>query len=353
MILLKCALKDEIAPVYKDINIDELLKLANVQQVYNTVLPALEKTGMLDKENYSKWNNYRLSELKRTVYVDNLRNQICKDLDEQGIKYMFLKGLVIREYYPQTLMRQMSDNDILFDAQRRDDLAKIMNKHGFILTVGTDKSDDYFKEPDCLIEFHRELFNHIEIMDAYPASLVWERSKKENDATQKFLISPEDNYAYTLVHMYKHYIMEGCGVRFLCDMYLLHNSGENLDFGYIDSLMDKIGIVDFKNTVIGLTMDVFDDKVPDEKEIELLNFMFNGSVYGKGKDIGERIQEHGGKFKYIMDRLFPSKDIMFNTYTVLEKKPYLLLYYYFVRIFQRLRHKKKSIKKEFDSIKKS
>ena len=153
--LLYCALKEEKPALPTDLNWEALLQLANRQQVYNTVLPVLEKAAVLPPEQLQRWNDYRLTELQRTLYVNSQRQAVCADLEAQNIRYMFLKGLVLRALYPQTMMRQMSDNDILFDPDRRGDLAKIMREHQFTLTVATDKSDDYYKEPNCLIEFHR------------------------------------------------------------------------------------------------------------------------------------------------------------------------------------------------------
>ena len=111
--LLYCALKEEKPALPTDLNWEALLQLANRQQVYNTVLPVLEKAAVLPPEQLQRWNDYRLTELQRTLYVNSQRQAVCADLEAQNIRYMFLKGLVLRALYPQTMMRQMSDNDIL------------------------------------------------------------------------------------------------------------------------------------------------------------------------------------------------------------------------------------------------
>ncbi len=367
LILLRCALKGEKAPMPDGVDMKKLFALSNSQQVYNTVLPCLQELGVLSDEESEIWNNHRLSELQRTIFVNNEREQICSEFDEQGIKYMFLKGLVLRELYPQSLMRQMSDNDILFDASRRDDVEKIMLSHGFYLSCATDKSDDYYKEPNCLIELHRELFNHEYIKEIFTSKMVWDHSVRADDNRQRYIISPEDNYAFTLLHMFKHYIMEGCGIRFLCDMYLLDSQSENLDFNYIDDLLKKINenpdsaliedlpdisIPEFKDIVVGLSNAVFNDKEISDEENELLTDMLSGAVYGQGKSLQTTVQEQGGKFRYILHKVFPSKAIMYETYRVLEKKPYLLFYYYIKHFFYRFKHKKSKVKKELDILKK-
>ena len=69
--------------------------------------------------------------------------------------------------------------------------------------------------------------------------------------------------------------------------------------------------------------------------------------------MAEKVDEHGGKGRYILSRLFPKVSIMKNTYPVLEKCPVLLPFYYLVRLFSRLRHRKKEIRSEVHQLKNS
>ena len=351
--LLNCALKGEQPALPTDLDWAALLQLANRQQVYNTVLPVLDQAAVLPPEQLQRWNDYRLTELQRTLYVNSQRQAVCADLEAQNIRYMFLKGLVLREFYPQTMMRQMSDNDILFDPDRRSDLAKIMRAHQFTLTVATDKSDDYYKEPNCLIEFHRELFNHEDLQTAFPAALVWQHAVQDPEHPCRYHMSPEDNYLFTLGHMYKHYIMEGCGVRFLCDVYLLRTRQTGMDACYVETMVDKMGIAAFHQTVIGLAEAVFAEGAMTPDGRQLLADMFAGTVYGKGPSMAEKVEARGGKGRYILSRLFPKVSIMKNTYPVLEKCPFLLPIYYLVRLVSRLRHRKKEIRSEVRQLKNS
>ena len=175
--LLKCSLLGGDVPLpQKEINHKALFDLANKQQVYNIILPSLQNAGILTAAEESAWNDCRLSELRRTIVVNNERAAICAMLDEAGIKYMFLKGLVIREYYPSSFMRQMSDNDILYDKAMRDKLLKIMKHRGFYLGTASENSDDFYKKPYCSFEMHRDLF--FEGSEFCPGLDPWENAKK-------------------------------------------------------------------------------------------------------------------------------------------------------------------------------
>lgn len=263
---------------------------------------------------------------------------------------MFLKGLEIREYYPKTLMRQMTDNDILYDQSKRDVLLKVMKKNGYYLGTAIGASDDFFKEPYCTFEFHRTLFSE---NDAFNKDYdPWVNASKKED-TCRYILSREDNYIYTLCHMYKHYIHgSGCGVRFLCDLYLLAHSDDVLDFDFINSKLDEFGVLEFSNTALGLAEALFDARDPDEKQQELLDVMFLGGVFGRGTDkVKKELEKHNGsKFKYILRRIFPPKKMMVGNYKSLEKRPYLLPFYYIYRLFEKMHHNGGILKDELKRL---
>lgn len=91
--LLYCALKEEKPALPTDLNWEALLQLANRQQVYNTVLPVLEKAAVLPPEQLQRWNDYRLTELQRTLYVNSQRqDRLCGFGGAEHSLYV-LKGL--------------------------------------------------------------------------------------------------------------------------------------------------------------------------------------------------------------------------------------------------------------------
>lgn len=349
--LLACALNGKPLPTSEGVDFKNLLVLAERQQVYSTVLPVLEDNGILSEDLLLQWKNHKLSELKKTIAVDSERKEICRELDEKKIKYMFLKGLEIRNYYPKTAMRQMSDNDILYDESRRDDLISVMKKRGYYLGASGGISDDFYKKPYCTFEFHRTLFNPEE--EFCPEFNPWLNSKEKSEDSSQMVISREDNYLYALGHMYKHYYcIDGCGVRFVCDIFLLSHSDDVLDWNYIDSMLDKFGIKAFHETVLNLAEAIFEDGEMSGDAKKLLDFMFEGGVFGSYKyDIEERIEEYGSKGKFFFRRIFPEKEHMKKEYRVLNGKPYLLPAYYVYRLFEKYAHNRKYMKRDIEALK--
>ena len=83
--LLRCVLKDEPFVPDKDINTAELLKLAVNQQVYTTVLPCLEQSGILTDKEKEKWNNYKLSEIQKNLIISS-KSEARRLVIQGGIK---------------------------------------------------------------------------------------------------------------------------------------------------------------------------------------------------------------------------------------------------------------------------
>ena len=72
---------------------------------------------------------------------------------------MPLKGVILKELYPKIGMRQMSDNDILFDETYRKDVVRFMKNKGYHLKSGINAHcDEWVKEPVYNFEMHLNLF---------------------------------------------------------------------------------------------------------------------------------------------------------------------------------------------------
>ena len=350
--LLKCALKSESAPdIPVGLNWNELVNLSKKQQVYSTIAPIINKIN-IPPEQAQELIFYSQNELVRMIAMKNELEQIEKELEDNQIKHIYLKGLELRNYYPKTSMRQMSDYDILYDKSKRNDLIKIMKKRGFDLVNFEGYGDDFFKKPYYTFEFHRTLFGEQDEFN--PDFNPWKNAISVKNSC-RMVLTREDNYLYTLLHLYKHYFCrEGCGIRFYCDIYLLLNSEDNLNFDYIDEKLKFYGIFEFNKTVVRFVNAIFNGTPCTSKEQELLDTVFVNGVYGKSTDkFEERMELAGGsKFKYLLRRLFPPKSEMIKNYSVLKKHIILLPFVYIYRLVYKTLRKSDAAKKEIKELKK-
>lgn len=350
--LLACVLNEKVpesAP--EDIDFDALFNLAEKHQIYNMIYPLIQGSVQISAEQKAKWRHSKMVETAKMITVNNERAEIYKAFEENKIKYMPLKGLILKGYYPKESMRQMSDNDILYDYSKRDILFGIMKNRGFKSTATGENSDDFMKPPYCTFEFHRELFfKEHEFCPKFDG--IWDNAKQDKEFPFMYHMSREDNYIYSVCHMYKHYSTAGCGVRFLVDIYVvLKKDNDVLDWNYINSQLAEYGILDYEQKSKKLAFKLFDEKELDENEIKLLETYINFGIYGSGKirlekeilKFAEDSSVEKAKKKYILKRLFPSVKKMKADYRVLEKRPYLLPVFYIYRLFRALFNKEKTM----------
>ena len=93
--------------------------------------------------------------------MDIDRAQLFERLEADQIWYMPLKGSLLKDLYPRYGMRQMSDNDILFDSSRAEDVRQIMESMGFTTKhFGHGNHDVYFKKPESNFEMHTSIIDH-------------------------------------------------------------------------------------------------------------------------------------------------------------------------------------------------
>lgn len=350
--LLKCALKNEDVPdVPVGLNWEKLVKLSNEQQVYSTIAPVINKIN-IPVEQAQELTFYTQNELVRMIAMKNELEQIEKELEDKQIKHIYLKGLELRNYYPKTSMRQMSDYDILYDESRRSDIIKIMKKRGFELVNFEGYGDDFVKKPYYTFEFHRALFGEQDEFN--PDFNPWDNAI-EIPKSSRLRLTREDNYLYILLHLYKHfYCRESCGIRFYCDIYLLLRSNDKLDFDYINEKLKSYGVFEFNNTVVKFVNALFDGASCDEEEQKLLDTVFKNGIYGKADDkIKQRMELAGGsKFKYLFRRIFPPKSEMVKNYNILKKHIVLLPFMYIYRLVYKSIKKSDVAKKEIKELKK-
>lgn len=356
--LLSCALNGKKPRTQEGIDYSALLSLAKKHQIYNIIYPLLSDMPSVPDKYKDDFRSYHLSEVSRMLVINNEREMIYDELDEKGIKYMPLKGLIIKHYYPKESMRQMSDNDILFDFSFRDDVADIMKKAGYKTMATGENSDDYHKAPYCTFEFHRTLF--YKQNDFCPVfDNLWDNAIVDETRPYMYHMGLEDTYIYSVCHMYKHYSTAGCGIRFLADHYLfLKKENEKLNWNYINSFFEKWNITDFEKNSRQLAFKIFDEEKLTDDEIALLETFINFGIFGDGQikltnrinALAENSSIENAKKKYLLYRLFPPKEKMIADYRALEKRKYLLPFYYIYRLLKGAKNSKKTFD-EINSIK--
>ncbi len=372
--LTSCALHG-ILPEEKaisEMDLEAVYNQAKRHKMLSITCMALEPYwDKLDAELMKKWRLSINQAIKSSLLFSVEREKLYRFMDENEIAYLPLKGIIMQNVYPKLGMRQMVDNDILIDINKRRLVREYMEKNGYKVDgYGKDMHDCYIKPP--IFNFEMHVYLAIESIDAvfYNYYLdIWQRLKKTDENRYEYCFSAEDFYIHILVHAYKHFhYTGGVGLKVLTDIFVyLGKYGEKLDKKYLTAELDKIKLSVFEKNISTLSKKVFDvDAVMkndpklllDDEETQLLKFFIDSGSFGN-KDVLyrgmiERFVSDSGeiskksKIRYFLSRLLPTGPYVRENYPFFHKHklllPVLWIYRFFSKIFVKFKHVKKEIK---------
>ena len=298
--------------------------------------------------------------IRKLVLFDIERSKIFRSLNSEGIWYLPLKGIVLKDCYPKYGMREMADNDVLCDAERMADVKRIMESLGFECEKYGKGVHDIYSKPPVAFEMHRTLFDEKEtkwLYDHYK-NVKSKLIKVSEDGTE-YRFSNEDLYIYFIAHEYKHYILGGTGLRSLADVYaFLNRWKDELDRSYIDEELNKLGIGDFERMNRDLSKAMFSGRSLTENEKASLLYFVSSGTYGTVEGylhsyISDKLSnDDSGKAKrrYILGRLFVHGDELKAKFPFFYRHKYLLPFLYIQRIFKAAFVNPQKVKRELKEL---
>lgn len=373
--LISCALRRAEAKesVLEGIDLSGLLVLARNHTVSAMVCMALEHTEVFaqaDPAVKKRWLEAKNKAVRKNMLLDADREILTNEMEAAGIWYMPLKGSVLKDWYPQYGMREMADNDILFDGTKREQVKEIFLKHGYSAeNYNRSNHDVYQKPPVYNFEMHVSLFSEGEYEDlAEKYAGVKEKLLPDENKEYRFHFTPEDFYVFVTAHAYKHYSNGGTGIRTLADVYVMnHKIGESLDWRYVENELETLGIRDYEKRSRLMAEKIFGcDKPVSEigltaEEQEMLLYYLGASTYGNLENmVKNRLHSLQAdtepingltKFKYCVMRLFPGRKWCRDKYPFVYKHPYLLPAFWIWRIFRKIPANRKKVQKELSALK--
>ena len=306
-------------------NMEKLYKQAKFHTVRAAVCIALKRAGIEDKAFYQAYKKA----VRKNIYLDMERTVITTVFEEQGIWYMPLKGSVLKDLYPENGMREMADNDMLYDAEKQQEVMKIMLGHGYTAeSIGKSHHDVYMKPPVLNFELHTALFSstHAEPMYQYYADTK-RLLIKDEDNHFGYHFSDEDFYVFMTAHEWKHYNGSGTGIRSLLDCYVYCKvKGDNLDWNYITEQCKQLEIDDFEQERRQLAVKVFSsDILPDltDAESEMLMYYLTAGTYGTFENAIKKKLKDQTKLSFWMHSIFIPRKQMEQSVPFTAKSPVL------------------------------
>ena len=353
------------ADALKGADIKELYRCSAKHKVTALVCYALEKIVQVPV----LFSEAKTKAVRKDMLLDAELQKISAFLQGKGIFYMPLKGALLKEYYPNAGMRQMSDVDIFYDFRFREEIREYMLEKGYECIAFTEGQDAYKRQPVYNFEFHHLLFSPLEsevFYDYYKD--IKKRLVKDSENPLRYNMSKEDFYIYLIAHEFKHFSQFGTGIRSLLDVIVFTSKfWDSLDMKYVHREFEKLNLSEFEEKQRALCNRLAEDNLFGNLSVEdeeLLSCFLSTGVYGDyrtgvanritGK-AGEKDREfsRGKKIKYIIRRVFPPLEYYRAAYPFFYKHKILIPFCVFYRIFSALFKRNAFVRAELDTLKKT
>lgn len=338
--LISLYLNKKEEPSFKidESNFNIFLNLSKKHSLTALFYKVCKDTKVDIKEEYLKvLEQYYLSNVQKHILFERERKALFDYFYLNGIVYLQLKGLVLKDYYPDPYTREFADNDIYF---RGDDeiVKKFFVDRGYEVEIFRKSNHDvYLKKPCLNFEMHRALFGGTGDNDKFIEYFATPKAGALDHESREDVYKPDNFYVYFTAHTYKHFHIAGCGLRTLVDYYIFlkrNQENENLDFRYIKKELNKIDLVDFSNQISTLSLKVFDEQELNEQELETLLFIASSGTYGTLENRVNKGVKEKGKTKYLMSRIFPPYRYYKSAYPWAYKVPILIPIAWLCRFFR-------------------
>ena len=230
-------------------------------------------------------------------------------------------------------MRSMTDIDILYRNADLKQLRSIFEAMGYQLHKIDPDDVSFFKSAnEVKVEMQQQLIDRGYTKWYHYLEDIWDRCTPVS--SHEYVMSHEDFYIYHIIHLAKHFRNGGLGINQLMDIYIMNNAYKNIDFEYINSRLQNLGLRRFFEN-IQLLLDVWflNRKVSSEEEItiSLLNkYIFYNGAFGRVSQGEINIAVGNDKTNVsLLRKIFPDYNTMNSYYGgPLSKYPWLLPFYW-------------------------
>ena len=293
-----------------------------------------------------------LQTIKTTAFL-----QLYQHLRKAGVTPILVKGILVRELYPNPDCRMSGDEDLLIPPEQFPLCHQAMLAYGMVLSepdmdIQTAYEVPYGKQNSPIyIELHKSLFppeseaygelNRF-FSQAYDTAI-----EIPVQAIPILSMNHTDHLFYLLCHSFKHFLHSGFGIRQVCDIVLYANAyGSQIDWLRILEQCKAIHGEQFAAALfrIGsryLTFDPVKACYPQQwqkiqvDELPMLDDLLDSGVYGSANRSrlhsstitlnAVSAQKKGKKVgNHLLKTIFPSAKALSGRYRYLERKPFLL-----------------------------
>ena len=343
--------------LYNEINWDEMLKLSVEHNVTSLVYYGLKNSNLIENIPSDIINDFKkqtfFSSSFQLKHINNI-SEVLRLFHKNDIETVVLKGLVVRNFYPNAEFRTMGDADIVVKKEKLDKAINLLRDLGYEEYERTNV-DICFIKGSSRIELHWNLINQGRINGGENfENNIWNELITVKVGDEDALsLNYEDLAVHLFVHLIKHLADKGCGIRHFCDLVVLLESKED-EINW-DSFWEKINEYKLEKSTkivfyicteylgMNIKYKVDSKEYINEEYLQiLLNDIMNHGVFGKSNEeetfaraaAFNGDENEASPLKQYLKVFFPPVKRLMENYSYAEKYKILIPVAYIHRAFR-------------------
>ena len=298
----------------------------------------------------NQWMSETVAAAGRQIVQTERFAKLCETLQEHGIRYVVLKGISCKIWYPKSELRPSGDEDILIDPgdlQKVDEILKTLhfiNEESIhVPDVKEEQEISYLAQDNSLyVEVHLNVIGKENQMQRHLNSRFYDSLDQTEEIMFEghrfFVLEPTTQMIQLMSHFYKHFYGSGVGVRQMIDLILgTQKLSGRIDWKQFEKFLEESHMRKLFAAILNAGTDYLHldlSMVPKgfvNKSVRpeiLMEDMFTGGIYGFGENNDRKlagfsavaIDSGESKWKRI---LFPSRIRLGSRYPKLREKPFL------------------------------
>lgn len=319
------ALTDGERALYEEARLPALLATAKKHDVTHLLAFGLQKNGLVP-QNHAGAERQILQAVVRCERLVFEYERLSSALEAAAVRFVPLKGTILRQDYPEPWMRTSCDIDVLVRREELERAVSYLCEHlGYEEKERATHDVSLYSPQGNHVELHFDLVEEGRARHAIDVlNGVWAHVSLCEGSAYRYKMTDAYFYFYHIAHMAKHFETGGCGIRPFIDLWILDrldcaNSSER------DALLSAGGLLQFANAARRLSAVWFEGAEGDELSLQMQEFILNGGVYGSAANrVSLQQKKKGGRCGYLLSRIFVPYDRLKRYYPILEKHAWLM-----------------------------
>lgn len=228
---------------------EELLSLAISHKVLPMVYDSLgmsDSLEMIPLKVRGIWKSAAWRELAQQIRKDNFFLDFYRQLLEQDIKCIVVKGVLCRSLYPKPDARVSSDEDLFVSERDFKRLRNVCVENHFVAIHEDDREWAFYHEESGLkLEVHKKLFDeqsrsygdfNLPFQNSMDSAVIY-----DVQGVKIWSMNETDHMLYLMLHCFKHFLHSGVGIRQICDLVIFaEHFGDRIRWNYIFEELHKV-----------------------------------------------------------------------------------------------------------------